>query len=69
MRSSSNAAVKKGRTKRQLLMKFKVQFDSAVFNLRLLEFQKTMKKPNQYRILPNAKKISRLQFEFVAWPH
>jgi DHA1 family bicyclomycin/chloramphenicol resistance-like MFS transporter len=26
-----------------------------------------MKKPNQYRIyLPNAKKISRLQFEFVA---
>jgi hypothetical protein len=37
MRSSSNAAVKKGRTKRQLLMKFKVQFDSAVLNLRLLE--------------------------------
>jgi hypothetical protein len=36
--------------KRQLLMKFKVQFDSAVLNLRLLEFQKTMKKPNQYRI-------------------
>jgi hypothetical protein len=35
----------KGRTKRQLLMKFKVQFVSAVFNLRLLEFQKTMKKP------------------------
>jgi DHA1 family bicyclomycin/chloramphenicol resistance-like MFS transporter len=47
-------------------MKFKVRFVSAVFNLRLLESQKTMKKPNQYRILPNAKKISRLQFEFVA---
>jgi hypothetical protein len=25
-----------------------------------------MKKPNQYRIFANAKKISRLQFEFVA---
>jgi hypothetical protein len=36
--------------KRQLLMKFKVQFDLSVLNLRLLEFQKTMKKPNQYRI-------------------
>jgi hypothetical protein len=45
----------KGAQKR-LLMKFKVQFVSAVFNLRLLESQKTMKKPNQYRIFAQCKK-------------
>jgi hypothetical protein len=47
-------------------MKFKVQFVS-VFNLRLLESQKTMKKPNQYRIFAQCKKnIETSQFEFVA---
>jgi hypothetical protein len=56
----------KGAQKR-LLMKFKVQFVSAVFNLRLLESQKTMKKPNQYRIFcPMQKKYRDFQFEFVA---
>jgi hypothetical protein len=59
MRSSSNAAVKKGRTKRQLLMKFKVQFDSAVLNLRLLESENNEEtKPIPY--FAQCKKISRL---------
>jgi DHA1 family bicyclomycin/chloramphenicol resistance-like MFS transporter len=46
-------------------MKFKVQFVSAVFNLRLLESQKTMKTKTNTVFCP-MQKISRLQFEFVA---
>jgi hypothetical protein len=35
MRSGSNAVATKGTQKKVVLMKFKVQFVSAVFNLRL----------------------------------